>query len=170
VQVEIEFPGSPETVWKAIATGPGVSSWFVPTVVEERDGKPVSVRANFGPGMESLSTVTSWNPPRRFTAESKDLGPDAPTITTEWSVEARGRGNCSVRVHHAFTSDRDDWDKQLEMWEAGWPNFFRILRAYLTHFPGQRCASFQVGGSSASRSRRPGPRSPARYARVGRPA
>ena len=30
VEVEVEVTGSPEQVWEAIATGPGVSSWFVP--------------------------------------------------------------------------------------------------------------------------------------------
>jgi hypothetical protein len=39
VQVEIEVPGTPEEVWQAIATGPGISSWFVPTEFKERDGK-----------------------------------------------------------------------------------------------------------------------------------
>ena len=29
VQVEIEVSGTPEEVWQAIATGPGISSWFV---------------------------------------------------------------------------------------------------------------------------------------------
>jgi hypothetical protein len=52
VQVEVEVPGTPEEVWQAIATGPGISSWFVPTEFEERDGKPVAVKLNFGPGME----------------------------------------------------------------------------------------------------------------------
>ena len=33
VQVEFEVPGTPEEVWQAIATGPGISSWFVPTEV-----------------------------------------------------------------------------------------------------------------------------------------
>src|SRR4051794_38416305 len=50
IQVEVEVPGSPEEVWQAIATGPGVSSWFVPTEMEEVDGKPVAVKSNFGPG------------------------------------------------------------------------------------------------------------------------
>ena len=35
VQVEVEVPGTPEEVWQAIATGPGISSWFVPTEFEE---------------------------------------------------------------------------------------------------------------------------------------
>ena len=59
VQVEVEVPGTPEEVWQAIATGPGISSWFVPAEFEERDGKPVAVTLNFGPGMESRSAVTA---------------------------------------------------------------------------------------------------------------
>ena len=55
VQVEVEVPGSPEQVWQAIATGPGISSWFVPTEVEGRVGGAFS--ANFGPAMESTSTI-----------------------------------------------------------------------------------------------------------------
>lgn len=37
VEVEVEVPDTPEEVWQAIATGPGVSSWFVPTE-ERQDG------------------------------------------------------------------------------------------------------------------------------------
>ena len=36
VQAEVEVPGTPEQVWQAIATGPGISSWFVPSEVDER--------------------------------------------------------------------------------------------------------------------------------------
>ena len=50
VQVEVEVPGTPEEVWQAIATGPGVSSWFVPTEFEERDGKPVAADGELRPG------------------------------------------------------------------------------------------------------------------------
>ena len=48
VQVEVEVPGTPEQVWQAIATGPGVSAWFVPTEVDGRVGgtvTPTSERA-----------------------------------------------------------------------------------------------------------------------------
>ena len=121
VQVEVEVPGTPEEVWQAIATGPGISAWFVPTEFEERDGKPVAIKSNFGPGMESVATVTDWDPPRRFTADSQDLGPDAPPIATEWSVEARSGGTCVVRVVHSLFASTDDWDNQLEGCEGGWP-------------------------------------------------
>ena len=90
VQVEVEVPGTPEEVWQAIATGPGISSWFVPAEFEERDGKPVAVKLNFGPGMESRSVVTAWDPPRKFAAEADGWVPGSPPIADEWSVEARG--------------------------------------------------------------------------------
>jgi uncharacterized protein YndB with AHSA1/START domain len=142
VQVEVEVPGTPEEVWQAIATGPGISSWFVPTAFEERDGKPVAVTLNFGPGMESRSAVTAWDPPRMFAAQGEGWG-GSPPIADEWSVEARGGGICVVRVVHSLFASSDDWDNQLEGTESGWPGFFRILRIYLTHFRGQRSAMMQ---------------------------
>ena len=143
VQVEVEVPGTPEEVWQAIATGPGISSWFVPAEFEERDGKPVAVMLNFGPGMESRSVVTAWDPPRMFAAQGEGWG-GSPPIADEWSVEARGGGICVVRVVHSLFASTDDWDNQLEGTESGWPGFFRILRIYLTHFRGQRSAFMQA--------------------------
>jgi uncharacterized protein YndB with AHSA1/START domain len=152
VQVEVEVPGTPEEVWQAIATGPGISSWFVPTEFEERDGKPVAVKLNFGPGMESRSVVTTWDPPRMFAAQGEGWG-GSPPIADEWSVEARGGGICVVRVVHSLFASTDDWDNQLEGTESGWPGFFRILRMYLTHFRGKRSAIMQfiapVAGTEA---------------------
>jgi uncharacterized protein YndB with AHSA1/START domain len=147
VQVEVEVPGTPEAVWQAIASGAGISSWFVPTTTEDdADGVPVKMHSNFGPGMESVSTVTSWNAPETFSAESQDLGPEAPAIATQWFVEARDGGVCVVRVVHSLFADTDDWDESLEAWESGWPDFFRLLRLYLTHFGGQPCSAIQLTG------------------------
>jgi len=142
VQVEVEVPGTPEEVWQAIATGPGISSWFVPTEFEMRDGKPVAVKLDFGPGMESRSAVTTWDPPRKFAAQGEGWG-GSPPIADEWYVEAKSGGTCIVRVVHSLFAETDDWDNQLEGTESGWPGFFRILRIYLTHFRGQRSAMMQ---------------------------
>jgi uncharacterized protein YndB with AHSA1/START domain len=143
IQVEVEVPGTPEEVWQAIATGPGISSWFVPTEFEERDGKPVAVTMNFGPGMESRAVITAWDPPRTFVGESPGWTPEMPSMATEWSVEARAGGVCLVRVVNSLFATTDDWDNQLEGTESGWPGFFRTLRIYLTHFRGQRSAIMQ---------------------------
>jgi uncharacterized protein YndB with AHSA1/START domain len=142
IEVEVEVPGTPEEVWQAIATGPGVSAWFVPTEVRD-DGTVVS---NFGPGMESIATVTNWDPPRRFSAESRALGPEASPVATEWIVEARSGGTCIVRVVHSLFAGADDWDDQLESLESGWPWFFQILRLYLTDFGGRPCTAFRAMG------------------------
>jgi uncharacterized protein YndB with AHSA1/START domain len=143
VQVEVEVPGTPEEVWQAIATGPGISSWFVPAEFEMRDGKPVKVKLDFGPGMESSSAITGWDPPRRWSAESPGWQPGSPIIADEWSVEARAGGVCVVRIVHSLFASTDEWDNQIEGTESGWPAFFRILRIYLTHFRGQRSAIMQ---------------------------
>jgi uncharacterized protein YndB with AHSA1/START domain len=105
VQVEVEVPGTPEEVWQAIATGPGISSWFVPTEFEMRDGKPVAVKLDFGPGMESRSAVTAWDPPRMFAAQGEGWG-GSPPIADEWHVEAKSGGTCIVRVVHSLFAAR----------------------------------------------------------------
>jgi len=143
IQVEVEVPGTPEEVWQAIATGPGISSWFVPTEFEEQDGKPVAVKMNFGPGMESRAAVTAWEPPHKWIAQSDGWLPGMPSLANEWIVEARAGGVCLVRVVNSLFASTDDWDGQLEGTESGWPGFFRTLRIYLTHFRGQRSAIMQ---------------------------
>jgi uncharacterized protein YndB with AHSA1/START domain len=142
VQVEVEVPGTPEEVWRAIGTGAGISSWFVPTKLDERVGGQIT--CSFAPGMDSSATITAWNPPHYSAAESRDLGPtapNAPTLASEWFVEARSGGTCIVRVVHSLFASTDDWDKQLEDTESGWPAFFHILRLVLTHFRGEQFAA-----------------------------
>lgn len=142
VQVEIEVPGTPEEVWQAIATGSGISSWFIPTEVEEREGGVLT--CHFGPGMDMTATITAWEPPFRFAAENPAPDPNAPTMATEWIVEARDGGTCVVRVVHSLFASSDDWDDQLEGAESGWPAWFRVLKLYLTHFRGQSCSFIHV--------------------------
>jgi uncharacterized protein YndB with AHSA1/START domain len=144
VEASVEVPGTPEDVWRAIATGPGVSSWFVPTEGEERVGG--SMVSHFAPGssMDSVAKVTAWEPPRRFEAVSDEQG--APKTATEWIVEAKKGGTCVVRVVHSWFAETDDWDGQFEGHEMGWPVFFTILRLNLTHFRNQPCSAFQLMG------------------------
>jgi len=149
VQVELEVPGTPEEVWQAIATGPGISSWFVPAEIEERDGKPVAMKFKFGPGIEPRAAITAWDPPRMFAGEGEVYG-GSPPIATEWRIEARGGGLCIVRIVHSLFASTDEWDNQLEGAKSGWSGFLSILRIYLTHFRGQRSAIMQVTTPIAS--------------------
>jgi len=145
VEAETEVPGTPEEVWAAIATGPGVSSWFVPTTIDGREGGDVT--ASFGPGMDSSSKITAWDPPRRFVATNPGgMGPGSPEMATEWTVEARSGGRCRVRVVHRWFADTDDWDRQFEGTVYGWRAFFRGLHLYLMHFSGMPSSMFQLMG------------------------
>lgn len=141
VQVEVEVPGTPEQVWQAIATGPGFGAWFVPSEVDGRVGGTVT--SHFGGGMDAVATITEWDAPHRFAAESS-WGPNGPNVATEWVVEARDGGTCVVRVVHSLFADTDDWDDQLTGTESGWPSFFKILRLYLEHFAGEPSSLIQL--------------------------
>ena len=144
VAFDFEVPGTPEDVWQALATGPGISSWFVPTDIEERDGKPVVVNYHFGPGMDTPGVVTACDRPLRFTQEGQGPFPGSPPIATEWTIEARSGSLCRVRIVHSLFASTDEWDNQLEGAAGGWSGFLNILRLYLTHFRGQRSAIMQV--------------------------
>jgi uncharacterized protein YndB with AHSA1/START domain len=144
VHAEVEVSGTPEEVWKAIASGPGITSWFVPTTLDERLGGTTA--SSFGPGMDSVARITVWEPPKRFVAEAQEEGPG--TVATEWTVEAKAGGTCTVRVVHSWYASSDDWDHQFEGHTYGWKAFFEILRLYLAHFRGMPCSSIQLAAMS----------------------
>jgi uncharacterized protein YndB with AHSA1/START domain len=149
VQLDLDVPGTPEQVWQAIATGAGMTAWFVPTDVDEREGGKVAF--HFGPDMgDSIGVVTAWEPPRRIVYEERDWSPGAPPVATEITVEARAGGTCHIRMVHSLFTSQDDWDDQLEGFESGWPGFFVMLRLYLGHFAGQRCTHVAMTGTSTA--------------------
>ncbi len=141
VRVDVEVRGSAEEVWDAIATGPGISSWFVPTEIElDPDGRPSRLEVHFGSGMDSEAMVTAWDPPLRFVAESEDFVPGGPPVSTMWTVEPLDNNSCTVRVEHCLFADSDEYDLYLEGTEVGWPAFFRVLQIYMSDYRGQPCA------------------------------
>ena len=138
VQIELQVAGTPEDVWQAIATGPGISSWLMPAEFEERDGKPVVLKLDFGSGGEHRSKVTVWDPPRVFGGETDGLVPGSPSVATEWRIEAQAGGTCVLRIVHSLFASTDDWDEELEYMASGWSAFLRTLQIYLRHFRGRR--------------------------------
>jgi uncharacterized protein YndB with AHSA1/START domain len=140
VQVEVEVPGTPEQVWQAIASGPGISAWFVPSTLEGKVGGALA--CDFGGGMVSSAAITEWQPPHRFVATDSTWLQGGPPVATEWTVEAKGGGKCLVRVVHSLFASTDDWDGQIEGTEHGWPGYFRVLKHYLEHHRGQVSAAF----------------------------
>ena len=151
IHAEVEVPGTQEEVWRAVASGPGVSSWFVPTELEERvGGREV---AHFGPGMDGVGVITVWEPPRLYISDRGEEGsPHSPKHMAEWTVDPRDGGGCTVGVVHRWVADGPQWDEYFESVEKGWLGFFRILRLYLTHFRNQSCTPVQLVAMTAGQS------------------
>jgi uncharacterized protein YndB with AHSA1/START domain len=149
IHAEIEVPGTPEQVWDAIATGPGITSWFMPAHVEQRAGGEIV----HGHGTEFSSTgkVTAWEPPYRFVYEEGDFpGADHEhPIATEWLVEAQAGGSCVVRLVMSGFGPDDDFERASESYGSGWRTALDDLRLYLTHFAGQTAAPIAVAGAAA---------------------
>ena len=132
IDLSVEVPGTPEQVWEAIATGPGITSWFIPHEVEGREGGAVGM--DFGPGIgEVTATVTAWEPSRRVVFE----GEGDRALAHEWLVEARDGGSCVVRLVVSGFGPGADWDAEYDGLSSGWQIFLHNLRLYLTHFAGQ---------------------------------
>ncbi len=137
IELEIEVPGAPEEVWRAIATGPGITSWYVPHTVDERVGGAATARFGTGPEMEVAGRVAAWEPPHRIVF---DGGEDDDGLAFEWLVEARDGGTCIVRLVNSGFGHGGEWDDQYDAMTEGWRTFLSNLRLHLTHFNGQDAA------------------------------
>jgi uncharacterized protein YndB with AHSA1/START domain len=141
IDLSVQVAGTPEEVWEAIATGPGISSWFVPTTVEEHEGGATTSKFGEGPEMLIPGRVAAWEPPHRvrFEGAAADEG-----LAFEWLVEARDRGTCIVRlVNSGF--DGEAWDAQYDGMREGWVLFLHNLQLHRAHFPGQHGRSMLPG-------------------------
>jgi uncharacterized protein YndB with AHSA1/START domain len=131
LDMRIEVPGTPEQVWDAIATGPGISAWFM---AAEIDGDRMTF--HHMPGGSSEARITDAQAPRRLRFVE---GPDD-EMAHEFLVEAQSGGTCVVRLVTNF-GDKGASD--------GWTAALLGLRLYLEHFAGQEAANVSAGGRAA---------------------
>jgi uncharacterized protein YndB with AHSA1/START domain len=144
---EVEVPGTPEEVWRAIATGPGISSWLHDTTVDAEAG---TFAFDMGSG-EHEGRITGWDPPRRFVQETEWGTSDPRTLVAEWTVETAGAGRCVVRLVVSGFGSGADWEDELDGFSAAMREALEQLGRYLRDFRGQEAAEFVAAG------RRPGP-------------
>jgi uncharacterized protein YndB with AHSA1/START domain len=150
IEVEVEVPATPEQAWEAIATGPGITSWFMPAEVEGRVGG--SVVHHHDADMATTVEVTAYDPPRRFAYEEEGWAPDgdqaAHVLATEFLVAARSGGSCVVRVVMSGFGEGEAWERAIESFTTGWKQALLALRLYLSHFRGEPVASINAGAMS----------------------
>ncbi len=144
IELEIDVPGTPEEVWRAIATGPGITSWYVPHTVDERAGGEARARFGPGPDMEVVGRTAVWEPPHRVVF---DGGEGVDGFAFEWLVEARDGGTCVVRLVNSGFGSGDGWDDQYDAMTEGWKMFLDNLRLHLTHFAGQAATTSLPGAT-----------------------
>ena len=150
---EAEVPASPDEVWAAIATGPGIDSWFMGRN-EVKAGAGGTVRTVFGEYAPELE-ISDWDPAHRFAYGSRQA-PDGRFIAYEFLIEGRAGASTVLRTVTSGFLPGDDWADELEAMTLGGELYFRTLVEYLTHFAGRFATpvtAFGPPGTSWSRDR-----------------
>ena len=145
---EITLDATPEQVWEAIATGPGIDGWFMGrNQVEPREGGRSSMTIG---GQTEESVVTAWEPPRRFAFRAGS--PDGSQwMAFEWLIEGRDDGTCVLRLVQSGVLG-DDWETEYDALGKGWDMYLHQLAQYLDHFRGRPVApvlAMQPGAGDA---------------------
>jgi uncharacterized protein YndB with AHSA1/START domain len=133
IRDELTLAATPEQVWDAIATGPGLDSWFMGhSEIEPRQGGTNRLEM---PGYTQESTITAWEPGRHLAFRGDS--PDGTFMAFEFLIEGRDGGSSVLRaVHNGLLGD-DDWEAQYDGLKVGDPMHLRKLATYLAHFPGR---------------------------------
>lgn len=134
VRGEVTLDATPDEVWQAIATGPGIDTWLMGrNEVEPREGG--TTRMTMGDFTQE-GTVTAWDPGNRFASRGTE-GPDGSVHAFEYLIEGREGGSTVLRfVHSGFMGN--DWEAEYEALQKGWGMYLDKLAEYFTHFRGRR--------------------------------
>jgi uncharacterized protein YndB with AHSA1/START domain len=133
IRDEITLAATPEQVWDAIATGPGLDSWFMGhSEIEPRAGGTNRLEM---PGYTQETTITAWEPGRRLAFRGDD--PDGTFTASEFLIEGRDGGSSVLRAVQYGLLSGDDWEAQYDGLKEGGPMHLRKLATYLAHFPGR---------------------------------
>jgi uncharacterized protein YndB with AHSA1/START domain len=136
---------SPEQVWDAIATGPGISSWFIGRTTIDND----TVTTDFGGITMPTGTITTSERPTRF-AHRSPAAPDGRFIAYEYLIEARDRTATVLRTVTSGFLPGDDWTDEYEAMQYGNEMFFATLDQYLRHFPGRTATPVTLFGPNVT--------------------
>jgi uncharacterized protein YndB with AHSA1/START domain len=130
---EIELGATPEQVWDAIATGPGIDSWFMGrSEVGTAEGGPANLTMM---GQTEQATITAYEPGTRLATRSEEAA-NGRFMAFEYLIEGRGGGATMLRIVQSGMLG-DDWETEFEAMKAGWPIYLVTLKEYLTYFLGR---------------------------------
>lgn len=133
IDLELAVDATPDQVWDAIATGPGLDSWYIGRN-DVTPGAGGTVRTVFG-GYDGRHAITDWRPNERLAYDSTE--PDGRRLGYEFLIEGRGGGSTVVRMVTSGFLPGDDWADEYEAMSKGLAMFIHTLREYLAHFAGR---------------------------------
>jgi uncharacterized protein YndB with AHSA1/START domain len=129
VRGETNVDATPEQVWDAITSGPGVDSWLMGRTEIDSDNK-TSTFDMFG--NTSTSAITAWEPGHRY-ATREEPNADGTFMAFEWLIEARDGGGAVVRFVHSGLLG-EDWEAEYNGLSVGDQAYLTKLKVYLEHF------------------------------------
>ncbi|MCO8269696.1 SRPBCC domain-containing protein [Actinoplanes sp. TRM 88003] len=132
IGVEVTVPADPEQVWAAVATGPGLSSWYI----GRTDIDDSTVRTAFGSGTMPPAEITTADEPGHFAFRTA-TAPDGRFQAFEFLVEGRDRSATVLRAVSSGFLPGDDWADEYEAMSHGLSLFFATLVEHLRHFAGR---------------------------------
>ncbi|WP_328455558.1 SRPBCC family protein [Amycolatopsis sp. NBC_00438] len=138
-----EVDATPEELWEAIATGPGIDSWFMGRN-EVEGGTGGVIRGAFG-GYRPEFGIREWEPLERL-VYGTDAAPDGRRIAYEFLIEGREGGSSVIRCVTSGFLPGDDWEAEFEAMTTGGALFFRTLVEYVTHFTGRAAVPITAFG------------------------
>ncbi|MFE6872228.1 SRPBCC domain-containing protein [Kitasatospora sp. NPDC057692] len=133
IELETVLPASPDEVWEAIATGPGLDSWFMGrNELDPREGGTAAMQIG---GHREDAVITAYEPGRRLATRTA-TAEDGRFMAFEYLIEGRAGSATALRVVHCGLLG-DDWEDEYDALRRGWPFHLHTLREYLAHFPGR---------------------------------
>ncbi len=131
VRDEITLEATPEQAWAAIATGPGVDSWFMGrSEIEQRLGGKATM--DFG-DFQAESTITAWEPLKHYATRSEPDESGA-FMAFEYLIEGRDKGTTVLKFVHSGFIGGDDWESEYDALKVGDGMYLRKLAVYVKHF------------------------------------
>jgi uncharacterized protein YndB with AHSA1/START domain len=142
--LEADVDATVDEIWSAIATGPGIDSWFMGRN-EVADGV---VRTVFG-GYLPEATITEAEPGKRF-AYGTAPAPDGRYVAYDFLIESRSGASTSLRLVASGFLPGDDWADEYDAMTKGGALFFRTLIEYLTFFAGRTATPVTASGPAVA--------------------
>lgn len=181
VVVTVPLPVAPEVVFDAVATGEGISSWFVPTAMEPQVGgrivqfaDPGAPDPTQGPeaAAEAMLTatvgeITEYTPPAagapgRFAYVERDwMGEGVPVPPWETACEVHDDDNtdstdtppsCVLTLTSGFASSGQLAEESVDGSVDGWAHALTVLAHRLTHRPADGVVTTDVATEAIAAS------------------